>query len=134
MNDAERLRLYEAAKPKAEEAGPSPVLRSVAPPKTGDQLRDEAVERVDLAASEEWKAAAWDAVKSVSGRLAYFTTDDVWEALRESAVSTHENRAMGAVMTRARKAGLIFPTDEWRKSNRPECHSNPKRVWRRTLA
>lgn len=100
-------------------------------PPTGDELRDKALAQVERAADDAWKEAAHEAGLRVAGRMYELTTDDVWEEMRGTEASTHENRAMGAVMQRLRREGVIAPTDRHRKSVRPECHSNPKRVWRR---
>lgn len=99
---------------------------------TGRQLRDAAIAQVDANADPSWKDWALDAVQRCCEEGRPFTTDEVWLELSgtESQVSTHERRAMGAVMQRAAKLGLIEPLDEWRQSTRPECHANPKRVWR----
>jgi hypothetical protein len=42
----------------------------------------------------------------------------------------HEPRALGALMREAARNGLIEATDRVRPSERPQCHMNPKRVWR----
>ena len=57
---------------------------------------------------------------------AEFTTDDVWPLL---TTSTHEPRALGAVMRKAAKAGGIKRTDRVRKSSRVACHQRPIAVW-----
>lgn len=100
---------------------------------TGQQLRDEAVQRVTEGADPDWMEDALVAVEKTAQWLATFTTDDVWQALQASDESTTERRAMGAVMRRAEGAGWIEPTDEYRESERPEAHRNPKRVWRSLL-
>lgn len=99
---------------------------------TGRQLRDAAIAQVDEHANPTWKEWALDAVQRVCEEGKPFTTDDVWLELSgtESQVRTHEPRAMGAVMQRAAKLGWVEPMNEWRQSTRPECHANPKRVWR----
>lgn len=88
--------------------------------------RDEAVARVGAHAVESWLDDAYDAVVSVASRRVPFTTDDVWEVL---GYGTREPRALGAVMRRAFKAGVIVPLNEWRPSDRPQAHRNPKRLW-----
>jgi hypothetical protein len=93
------------------------------------QVADEAVERVDRNADDEWKARALDAVRFVASARPLFTTDAVWWVLG-SDVQTHEPRAMGAVMRRAVKAGVCVPTDTYHRSTRAVNHARPLRVWR----
>jgi len=93
------------------------------------QARDEAVGRVDAGANEAWKQRAFDIVQELAQTRAEFTTDDVWAVLANYPEKTHELRAMGAVISRAARAGLIFNTGRVRKSERAVCHQNPKAVW-----
>jgi hypothetical protein len=97
---------------------------------TNVEITNEAVERVERNADERWKFAALTAVIYLSHRRAEFTTDDVAEFLSHTDVTTHEPRAMGAVMRRAARQGFIVATDRYRPSTRPQAHQNPKRVWR----
>ena len=94
------------------------------------QARDEAVARVDANANKEWKVRAYEVVQYLASAEDEFTTDDVWAMLDSSAENTHERRAMGGVITRAARAGLIENTGRVKKSTRVVCHQNPKAVWR----
>jgi hypothetical protein len=91
--------------------------------------RDEAVARVGGNAPDEWKRSAMDAVRFCARMRVTFTADDVWARLAD-ATTTHEPRALGAVMTAAHHAGVIVPTGEYRPSDRPEAHRRPMRVWK----
>ncbi len=93
--------------------------------------RDEALERVDEHADEDWKAHASDVIAMTAADLDEFTAEDVWARL-DPALSTHEPRALGALMKRAAAAGVIVATDQWRVSSRTACHNRPMRVWRAT--
>lgn len=119
MNDKEREALYEAER-----------VRRRAEAKTGAQLRDEAIQQVEEHADPDWKDVAYRVVATLTETMSEFTTDDVWYELQRSPNSTHEPRALGAVMRRAARDGLIVPTDRYRESTRPICHRSPKRVWR----
>jgi hypothetical protein len=88
-----------------------------------DYLRE-----VEDHADTDWKAEAMRVIRDLAERRATFTTDDVWQRLGH--VSTHEPRALGALMKRAASAGVIRATDGWAVSSRPECHGRPVRVWR----
>jgi hypothetical protein len=94
--------------------------------------RDEALERVERNADDEWKQAAIDAVRWLAQRRTAFTTDAVWHVMRRDYqdAHTHEPRALGATMRKAAGLGLVEPTDEHRLSTNPDCHRRPKRVWR----
>lgn len=96
-------------------------------------VTDRAVAKVTEHANERWLRAATEAVRLVARAMPTFTTDDVWPVVNRMGVSTHEPRAMGAVMRRAMASGDCTPTDEFRASVRPECHKNPKRVYESNL-
>lgn len=88
--------------------------------------RDIAIERVEHAAPADWKDSALTLVEALAKRTDTITTDDLWSLLDHPP----EPRAMGAIMKRAQKNGWIEPTDRIKKSERPECHARPIRVWR----
>lgn len=94
----------------------------------GVRLRDEGIRRADEHAAQDWKDAAYEAVSDLALFCDYFTTDDVHERLGD--VTTQELRAMGAIMKRAARDGLIAATDRYVASDRAVAHRNPKRVWR----
>lgn len=96
----------------------------------GEELRDEAISQVESAMDRQWKHIALAAVRVLAERGDPFTTDDVWAKVEGlSLATTHEPRAMGAVMQRAAKLGLIKATDRTVQSRRPRCHARPVRVW-----
>ena len=92
-------------------------------PVAGEAAKDAAIDRVDHHASERWKGRAKEAVAALALTCRFFTTDDVWNRL--DGVTTHEPRAMGAVMVWAMKQNLIRKTGRYVKSMRPECHRRP---------
>lgn len=89
----------------------------------------EAMERVDDHADDEWKDEALAAARRAAKALELLTTDDVWSRI-PSGVVTHENRAMGPVMTRALKLRWVEKTETWRPTQRPSRHSAPVQVYR----
>lgn len=97
----------------------------------GIGARDEAVDRVERNADNEWKEAAYLACCLSAEMFPTLTSDDVWLrlALLFPQHSTHERRAMGAVMRRAARDGIIAPTGEYTQSVRPQCHARPVAVW-----
>ena len=90
--------------------------------------RDAAVDQVEQNANSEWKEVAYLTAIEVGKRQGTFTSEDVWDAI--SGVTTHEPRAMGAVMRRLRKENVIMPTDTFVISTSPLGHGRPSRVWR----
>jgi len=90
--------------------------------------RDAAVDQVEQNANSEWKQVAYLTAIEVGQRQGTFTSEDVWDAI--SGVTTHEPRAMGAVMRRLRKENVITPTDTFVISTSPLGHGRPSRVWR----
>lgn len=88
------------------------------------------IEAVNYSADAKWKIEALRIVSELAATKHEFTTDDVWEQLDKLDVSTHEPRAMGAVMTTARRMKLISSTLVHVISTRPACHSRPIKVWK----
>ena len=93
-------------------------------------VTEEAIQRAGEHAHPEWLAEARDAVYIVALRKPQFTTDDVWDAMAEVKVTTHEPRAIGAVMRSAAKEGICAPTLTYLNSRRRACHLRPLRVWK----
>lgn len=94
-------------------------------------LRDEAIDRVEDNAREEWISAARDVVMDLATKQRGFTTDEVWEGLdRRGIEPPHEPRALGAVMRWAsRDAKIIGRTGRYILSQRPRCHLRPIPIW-----
>ena len=83
------------------------------PPPAPPSEKAHALAQVEAHADDDWLEAAWRALVSVASRQETLTTDDVWNELRAqgAAVSTHELRAIGPVMNRGRREGVIEATD-----------------------
>jgi len=97
---------------------------------TPEEARDDALERVEKNANEEWKARAYKVVRRLAYTQLFITTDDVWALLAGYEERTHEPRAMGAVMRRASRDLLIAPTDSIVNSSSVVNHKRALRVWR----
>ena len=92
--------------------------------------KEQALVTVEKNANAQWKIDVFTAINSVARRLKSFTSDDVWKELEGlAASSTHEPRALGAIMRLAAARGVIVPTDSYRPSCRVACHARPVRVW-----
>jgi len=57
------------------------------------------------------------------------TSDDIWRVVKHAGIP-REPRAMGALMRRLQRSGVIAPMNVWTPSTRRECHSRPVRWWR----
>jgi hypothetical protein len=101
-------------------------------PREAFEKRDEALGRVEAHAAPEFMDLALGAIERVARQRDYFIVDEVWAELDGSA-PTHEKRAMGAAMRVAASRGLIEPTPDFRASEQPQCHANPRRIWRSRL-
>jgi hypothetical protein len=115
------------AQPKLfDDIGQIPVSQ---PTQSPQEAKRKAIQRVSEAANEEWMEAAGAIVEKLAMGSRSFTTDDVWAELDSKSVSTHERRAMGAVMTKAAKANLIEASGSYKPSTRPACNHRPIAVW-----
>jgi hypothetical protein len=78
----------------------------------------------------DWYNQAEIAVQRLIHEGNYFTTDDVWERLKDCEFTTPEPRALGSVIRQYAKDRAIVSTGMYRKSTRPECHRRPLAVWK----
>lgn len=90
--------------------------------------RDAAVQIVGEHADQDYMRVALGVVADLARAGAPFTTDDVIARMPDG-VTTPEPRALGAVMTIARRQGIVEPLNQTRNSTMPSCHSRPKRLW-----
>lgn len=90
-----------------------------------------AIDRVEAGADASWMEAASLVIRTLARVEDYFTTDLVWERLEFMGVEQpREPRAMGAVIRRAVRAGLIEATGRYEPSGRVDCHARPCMLWR----
>lgn len=90
--------------------------------------RDEALARVEEHADPDWKDTARRIILAISAG-GEFDTDHVWKGLAAAGVTTHEPRALGAVMRRLATEGEIRKAGTYRPSTRAECKARPIAVW-----
>lgn len=79
-------------------------------------------------ASKRWTGDALEAVRRAALSASHLTVDDV----RWPDDSTVDNRARGAVLIAACKAGVLVPTASY-VSGGPDRHGRPLRVFRSRL-
>lgn len=100
------------------------------PPAVQERIA-EGMAQADANAEVDWKYV-WDAcVLAAARRLPRLTSDDVlaeFEQLRKQPY-VHNLSAIGPAMKRAWKMGIIAPTDEIVRSERPEKRGNYHRTW-----
>ena len=102
--------------------------------RTGEELRDEAMARVEAHADPDWKHMAVRAFMKVAYGSDEFTTDDVWRQLEEWEVpAPHEPRAMGPIVRSLVTQGVIEPVGRRKKSALPQGHCRPVEVYRRVI-
>lgn len=92
----------------------------------------EGIQRAEKHADDEWFLFALAALLRTARRKKTLTADDVAETMANipDPPTTHEKRAMGAVMKRGSILGWIEPTDLFIKTRRGNQHCCPKQVWR----
>jgi hypothetical protein len=90
--------------------------------------RDEAIAQIATNTSDTFKDCARSAVINVGRMRQHFTSDDIWNWLEtHKSIEAHDNRALGAVMSKLHKEHLIMPTGQYIPSKRR--HMSPIRVW-----
>lgn len=96
-----------------------------------DLVTDAAIATAGRGADPRWVHWADRAIRHAAARAARFTTDDVWDLLETWEVDPpREPRALGAVLRRLAREGVITSTGTYIKSSRVECHKRPVVVWR----
>ena len=97
------------------------------------RARDEALSRVE-STSAPWRSFADRAVAAVARRLETLTSDDVWDELERMGIPRpSEGRAMGVVMRKAVKDGLLRP-EGFTTGRNPRHHLDVARLYRSTVA
>jgi hypothetical protein len=86
------------------------------PPKPGKNLtifdqveraKQQGIETAYQYANLDWKNIASKAVTKCAMELPEFSTNEVWEEINKTGVTTHTNRALGAIMQAAARSGMI---------------------------
>jgi len=95
------------------------------------ETRDAAVDAAGANADVTWFQQAYQAVENLAHSRHRFIVDDVWKVLAQMGVEKPvEARAMGAVLRRAQREGIIEPTGGLRRSAQVQCHGNRRQVWK----
>jgi len=90
--------------------------------------RNQAIAQIAANTSDTFSECARSAIINVGRMREHFTSDDVWAWLdTHKSIKAHDNRALGAVMSKLQKEYLIMPTGGYVPSKRR--HMSPIRVW-----
>jgi hypothetical protein len=95
--------------------------------------RDEAMERIEEHASDEWKSMVMDGLLALARSMEEFTSDDLLVHLGDPAGDVHDMRALGPMFRRANSYGWISATKRFVPCKRPSRHGAPIRVWESVL-
>lgn len=90
------------------------------------------IDQAERNANLDWKEAAIECVRTVARRYREFTTDEVLVELDKLPEKTHNLSALGAVMRRADREGLIANTGQMRQTKIARRHRKLT-VWRSKL-
>lgn len=89
------------------------------------------LEQAESAAADDERELMYRAVLAAARKHQLFTADDVWQEMDRAAV-LHAS-AMGGALKRAKAAGCIGWTGDFRRSSRVPTHTRPLPVWRSCL-
>jgi hypothetical protein len=89
--------------------------------------KEKALEQVEENADPDWIKRARLTGARIAAELEELTADDFWEAGLEKP---REARALGPVLLRLARAGLIEKTERFRRSRQVGCHGMDVRVWK----
>lgn len=78
-------------------------------------------------ADSVWAELAYAAVRQVAQSQSEFTPDDIWAT---GLSKPSDARALGGVMRRAHRDGLIEKTGRVQPTTQPESHATDVTVWR----
>jgi hypothetical protein len=91
-----------------------------------DPAAEQAIAEVEANAAPEWMEEAEKLIRNLTAGTR-FIGEQIVDMLNERGVETHDLRAMGPVMQRLGRAGIITKTGEYRAAR--SSHGSPKPVW-----
>lgn len=90
------------------------------------KARDAALAQVEANADDDWKKRAFAALIVIAKRQETLIANDLWEVVERP----REPRALGPVMMRGHKYGIVEPTSTYRPVPSAKSHAAPVRIWR----
>lgn len=95
-----------------------------------ERLKQEGMEKSYNNSDPMWREAVVTQLHEVLRTKEYFTSDDILIPVEKKGIFTKTNSALGAILTAAKRSGLIEATSQFRESKRPSRHKAPLRVWK----
>lgn len=102
---------------------------SIAGLNTEEETAHQAIERSGASADARWTKEALSVVHELCRTMPEFTTDSAWDVLDTLDISTHDPRALGAVMRTAAHSGWCEKAGRTLPSKRKVCHGRDLAVW-----
>ena len=93
------------------------------------RARDEAIQLAEAGRTQKWRDDAYQAVERCARERQYLISDDCWRYMQPRQ-RKGEARALGAILLKAQRAGMITGTNEYRQTARVSAHAARVRVWR----
>ena len=104
-----------------------PAVTPVPTPSEGSQARDRAMRAVEQNTDPEWSNVAEQVLRDMAASGEPFITDWLWPVLEQAGVVCHDNRALGPIVRRLAKQGVIRKTGVYVPSTRR--HMTPVPEW-----
>jgi hypothetical protein len=100
-------------------------------PPLAQAAKADGMKAADDHADPKWKRWFDDCVMLAAKKKPRIVSDDVLAELEAlpNPPDTHTLKAIGSAMVRAVKAGILRPTNEVKRSERPEKHGNRQNVY-----
>lgn len=98
-----------------------------------ERTKQAGIEAAFQHADSYWKNAAKTALRECAENMREFASDDVWRLIAKTGTATGENRALGAIMQAASRAGMIQKTGRYRETKRSSQHKQPIAIWRSNI-
>lgn len=83
-----------------------------------------------IKADTVWKRRASEILQELINNRSTLTSEDIIIILENEGITTGNNRAIGSLMSAARKTGHIVPTGSFKQSRLRRRHQGPVRIWR----
>lgn len=95
-----------------------------------ERLKQEGMEASYKHSDPIWREAVVTRLHEVLRTKEYFTSDDILIPVEKQGIFTKTNSALGAILTAAKRSGLIEATGQFRESQRPSRHRAAIRLWK----
>lgn len=96
------------------------------------EARDQAIERVEKAANEEFKLVMYRCIVWVARQQHEFISDDLWNAMARHYpdVTTSEPRVMGSLLRKAVREDICEKTGRYRTGRRRAANATDQPIYR----